>query len=787
MSSTDPATVAAASPGEKDIAGLYRMTAAAIGICAAAGAVISIADRSLSRPQRIAGFAAGAGTIASACVGFRRPDRTARLIHERPTFSLALGFVPLALSPALGGRKNPLWQLAIAGVGVSATVAGERRGLTYAVGAAAIWVTQTAVFNGWKEPAQDGKMIVTYCVIPLAFVASAATAQAVLALTALSRGVQETFERTERDLGGLDAFRDDIHALMAPLRSALLDARADICAEDGMDGRDEALADIERALGRLAERAAIVETLRERPASLGDLVRRRVEAARELTSLELDCVIESELADASLEYGSLLLIAAFIPGTVSNAQRYATGATRVRVSLGGTEDRVHVEVSDDAPGLPGSGLAESGRGLSVLRSHAHNVDGDVSTHAGDGGFRVRLELPTRAEQDVRQDTITDEMFLAVDKPLVWSIRLCGVMVAAMSASREALIGPHQRWWKVLNTLVAVMYEAGERTGRLVYRPPAQQDPVVRRAVTGLLTAAAAVTACGRHKEHAILSGWAGGALARHALVVDQRTLRALTTLNVLALAPAFRGTSRELMRMIGSQATITVLGPAVVTLVVRPATQRMREREWALEDAWSEQEVLHRVALAFETRHGWKDPAERVIKRLGERASTRHLNDLVAASADAGGRLAAASGRYLGLARDMAATIAEQVWPATVTYTVDGNSFRTFPTEPIMTVAFRRDALRITRAAGAAIMESRPPGILAHRDLEDRQLRLHLNGLGGDDAVRCTITADPPLDRATLEKLRWIIEDANGELRDGPPNDLPINLYPSAYVEHEAR
>lgn len=786
MSSTDPARVVAASPGEKDIAGLYRMTAAAIGICAAAGTVISLADRSLSRAQRLAGFAVGAGTIASSCVGFRRPHRISRLIHERPTLSLVLGFVPLALSPALGGRKNPLWQLAIAGVGVSATVAGPRRGLEYAVGSAVGWVAQAVLVNGWREPAQDDKMVVTYCVIPLAFVASAATAQSVLALTALSRGVQETFDRTERDLTGLDVFRDDVHALMAPLRSALLGARADVLrVDDDDDGRGEALADVERALGRLAERAAIVETLRERPTSLGGLVRQRVDAARELTGLDVDCVVEEGFAQVALDYGSLLLIAAFIPGTVSNAQRYAIGATRIRISLTGRADRVYVEVSDDAPGPPEA--AEAGRGLSVLRSHARVLGGDLHTHDDAGAFRVELELPIRTELDERKDTITDEMFLAVDKPLVWSIRLCGVMVVAMSASPEALGGEHRRVWQVLNVLVAGLYEAAEQTGRLVYRSPSQQDSATRRSITALLAAAAGVTSCGPHAEHAILSGWLGGALARHALVVDDRTLRVLTSLNVLALAPAFRGTHREFMRMIGSQATVTVLGPAVVTLVVRPATQRMREREWALEDAWSEQEQLHRVALAFETRHGWRDPAERVMKQLGDLASTRHLSELVTASADAGGRLAAASGGYVGLARDMAATIAEQVWPATVTYTVDGNSFRTFPTEPIMTVAFRRDALRITRAAGAAIMESRPPNVVAHRNLEDVRLSLHLNGLSGDDAVRCTITADPPLDVATRAQLSSIIEDANGELLDGPPNDLPVTLFPSAYVEHESR
>lgn len=170
--------------------------------------------------------------------------------------------------------------------------------------------------------------------------------------------------------------------------------------------------------------------------------------------------------------GSLLLLAAFIPGTISNAQRYALGATHVRVSVDGAGDRLHVEVSDDGRvhGEPAS--PEIGRGLSVLRTQAHTVGGELYANTDDGGFRVRLELPIRGERGERKDTITDDMFLAVDKPLVWSIRLCGVMVVAMSASPEALGGPHRRVWQLLNTLVAGVYEAVEQTGRLVYRPPA---------------------------------------------------------------------------------------------------------------------------------------------------------------------------------------------------------------------------------------------------------------------------------------------------------------------------
>ena len=785
MSSTRPARVVAASPGKKDIAGLYRMTAGAVGICGVAGALISIADRSLSRAQRVAAFTTSAGAVASAGIGFRRPDYIARLIHERPTLSLALGFVPLALSPALGGRRNPLWQMAIAGVGVSATVVGRQRAYYYAAAAAAGWVAQTRLVNGWTEPAEDNKMVVTYCVIPLAFVASAATAQSVLELTAVSRGVQETFDRTDGDLEALHEFRDDIHALMGPLRAALLEARADLQAIDDTDTREQGLVDVERALGRLAERAAIVQTLRERPTSLGELVRRRAAEAQELTTLALECLVDAEFADAALDYGSLLLIAAFIPGTVSNAQRYALGATRVRVALGGDATRVYIEVSDDAIEQRGPLSTEVGHGLSVLRSHARSLGGELYAEAGHGGFVVRLELPIRTALDERKATVADDMYLAVDRPLVWSIRLCGAMVLAMSASPEVLGGRHRRLWQILNALVACVYEAAEQSGRLVYRPPADQEPAVRRSVTALLAAAAVVTACGPHAEHAVLSGWLGGALARHALVVDQRTLRVLTSLGVLSLVPSFRGRPAEFLRMLGSQATVTVLGPAVVTAFVHPATQRLREREWALEDAWGEQEQLHRVALAFETRHGWKDPAERVIKHLGARTSTHRLDALIATSADAGGRLAAASGRYHGLARDMASTVAEQVWPASVTYTVDGDSFRTFPTEPIMTVAFRRDALRITRATGAAILEGRPPNLIAHRNLEDVELQLHLNGLNGDDAVRCTVTADPPLSEAARSSLREVVESANGELIDGSGAELRINLFPSVYVEHD--
>lgn len=777
MRPRQPAKATAASPGETDIVGLYRLAAGVVGVCALAGALVAIGERPLGRRRRLAALAVASVTGAAGARGARDGRLAARLVHERPAVTTIGGLAPLVASPLLGGARNPLWMLAVAGTGVSAAIVGGSRGQWYAAWAAVYWTVQAGVVSGWSGVEDAEKTRVTFVVIPLALLATAVTGQSVLELANRSRGLARTLDRTEQDLASLDGVRDEMAASLRPLGQALGDLREDVLAlpSDG-EQRAEALEDVDRASARLAERTAILDELRDRPRSIHELLQRRVRQGEALVPVPVSLRMQ-DFADTSLERAALLVLAAFVTGTLANAGRYARDASEVVVTVTTTEDGIEVSVADDA--RSGNTAVERGVGLATLQERARQLGGDLDVPPSAQGFTARLQLPRR-EARARRQTVTDELFSTVDQPLRWSILLCGAMVLTMSTGHETLVGEHRRLWGVLNSTVAVAYEVLERADVPSYRPPLEQQRVHRWAITSLLTAAALITAGGAHGEHTVLSGWLGAAIARHALVTHPRVTRVLTALNLLALFPSFRGSVTEFMKMLGHQATIIAMGPLVVVKSVRAETVPLQAREWALEDAWSEGEQLHRVALAFETRHGWKDPAERAMRVVGSKTSTRRLAALIKQSQDAGTRLADASGGYLGLAEEMAKTLADQVWPASVAYSVDGDTFRTFPTEAIMTVSFRRDALAISRAVGEAVFESRPPDRLGRRMTEDVELQLRLDGFPSDGAVQCSITATPPIEGAVRERLREAIEAHDGEMAEDYVA-VRILLFPRAY------
>lgn len=92
----------------------------------------------------------------------------------------------------------------------------------------------------------------------------------------------------------------------------------------------------------------------------------------------------SDIDGAELIYGEL----------VTNTVRYARGAVEVRLELSSGKSPVLV-VRDHGPGLhrtprPADPYAESGRGLAIVESLAH----EVAVHdAADGGTVVRAVLP----------------------------------------------------------------------------------------------------------------------------------------------------------------------------------------------------------------------------------------------------------------------------------------------------------------------------------------------------------------------------------------------------------
>jgi signal transduction histidine kinase len=81
---------------------------------------------------------------------------------------------------------------------------------------------------------------------------------------------------------------------------------------------------------------------------------------------------------------------------LANAVKHS-GASRYRVSLRGTDDRLQLEVSDDGRGFdPGAALAKSGLGMVTMRERLTLVQGDLTIESNQrSGTRVLASIPLR--------------------------------------------------------------------------------------------------------------------------------------------------------------------------------------------------------------------------------------------------------------------------------------------------------------------------------------------------------------------------------------------------------
>jgi signal transduction histidine kinase len=93
---------------------------------------------------------------------------------------------------------------------------------------------------------------------------------------------------------------------------------------------------------------------------------------------------------------------------LENASRYA--ASEIRIDVARADGRVVIDIADDGRGIaeddlerifepgvrtgePDGGHAGAGLGLSLARRLARAAGGDVTAVAGDGGARLRVDVP----------------------------------------------------------------------------------------------------------------------------------------------------------------------------------------------------------------------------------------------------------------------------------------------------------------------------------------------------------------------------------------------------------
>jgi len=162
---------------------------------------------------------------------------------------------------------------------------------------------------------------------------------------------------------------------------------------------DPRQADLARAV--LQDLRDVVTRSRGEPGTLGDvLADLRSEAMQRLAAVKiaLDWQQEDGIADPPLSQHQSLHLFRIVREAISNTIRHAS-ATRLRVRVDATKERLTLELSDDGIGR---GSAGRGRGTHNMRERAKELDGNVTWRDATGhGTKVILsvalnEAPGRA-------------------------------------------------------------------------------------------------------------------------------------------------------------------------------------------------------------------------------------------------------------------------------------------------------------------------------------------------------------------------------------------------------
>jgi signal transduction histidine kinase len=310
------------------------------------------------------------------------------------TAAVALGYV------AAGYPYGPFF-LSFAVAFVSAAMRGRRRDA---------WTAAVLLFGGhlliahwlyrWLPPAGDagGGWLAEWGV--------AAWLLAFAAAVELARARREGYERARRERAEAERHRADeerlriareLHDVVAHSLSvisvqagvglALLDARpeqARTALETIRSTSKEALGEVRQVLGALRSPGAAPRT----PAPGLD---RLPELAEHAAAAGLRVRVETDGEAVPLPPGADLAAFRIVQEALTNVIRHS-GARAARVRLEYRPDALRLRVDDDGPATGGD--RPGGSGLIGMRERAAALGGTVQAGPrGDGGFRVRAEIP----------------------------------------------------------------------------------------------------------------------------------------------------------------------------------------------------------------------------------------------------------------------------------------------------------------------------------------------------------------------------------------------------------
>jgi two-component system nitrate/nitrite sensor histidine kinase NarX len=172
---------------------------------------------------------------------------------------------------------------------------------------------------------------------------------------------------------------------------------------DAIDEGDEASArkywtDVDGALGdehqRLRELIGSFRSAMD-PHGLRHALAAIAATFEERTGITLELVDQSTGFD--LPAARELQVFRIVQEALANVHRHAA-ATRVRITVGSTDDRYEIAIEDDGRGIAGQVPAAAGDaahyGIDIMRERAHRLGGELSlTSLAGRGTRVRLTFP----------------------------------------------------------------------------------------------------------------------------------------------------------------------------------------------------------------------------------------------------------------------------------------------------------------------------------------------------------------------------------------------------------
>lgn len=229
------------------------------------------------------------------------------------------------------------------------------------------------------------------------------------AINVTAERLQGLVERTER------VAADASHHLRTPLTGIRLRLEAIEDLADDTETAEQAhraLDEVDRLTRRIEQVLSLARTdagsAPRNPVDASSVVRDRL-AAFTLLAQERGVHIEADVADGLHVIAEVGTVPRILDELLGNALQYASAV--VRVGLAVHDDRVHLVVEDDGPGVDdveldaifqrfarGAGATPGGTGLglAMVRESARACDGDAVASASSlGGLRIEVMLPAQ--------------------------------------------------------------------------------------------------------------------------------------------------------------------------------------------------------------------------------------------------------------------------------------------------------------------------------------------------------------------------------------------------------